>query len=186
MTAGAPTVGVVVVNYNGGDLTLGCLHNLLRTQWPTDRLRVVLVDNASDDGIAATEYATNSRSWRWSTCRRTAASARLQCRHPRVLGAVDFVALVNNDADVEPDWLSPLVDTLVDDPGLGAACPKILFAGRFHDVELRSATYRRGFGDRRDPRRLPVGCARRRRRRVVTRATDRRHVGTRARRRGRR
>ena len=32
----------------------------------------------------------------------------------------------------------------------GPTCPKILFAGRFRDVELRSATSRRGFGDRRD------------------------------------
>ncbi len=149
MTAAAPTVGVVVVNYNGGDLTLGCLHNLLRTQWPTDRLRVVLVDNASHDGIAArvrdelpvvevVDLPSN---------RGFGAGCNAGIR---ALGAVDFVALVNNDAYVEPDWLSPLVDTLVDDPGLGAACPKILFAGRFHDVELRSATYRRGFGDRRD------------------------------------
>jgi len=42
------------------------------------------------------------------------------------------------------------VDALAADPGLGAACPKILFAGRFRDIELRSATYQRGFGDRRD------------------------------------
>ncbi len=149
MTAGAPTVGVVVVNYNGGDLTLGCLHSLLRTEWPADRLRVVLVDNASHDGIAdrvrdelpvveVVDLPSN---------RGFGAGCNAGIR---ALGAVDFVALVNNDAYVEPDWLSPLVDTLVDDPGLGAACPKILFAGRFHDVELRSATYRRGFGDRRD------------------------------------
>src|SRR4029077_16438495 len=68
----------------------------------------------------------------------------------RALGAVDFIALVNNDATVDPGWLVPLVDALESDPELGAACPKNLFAGRFRGVELRSATSRRGLGDGRD------------------------------------
>jgi GT2 family glycosyltransferase len=145
----SPTVGVVVVNHNGGDLTLGCLRSVVRTEWPAARLRVVLVDNASHDGIAARvrdelpvvhvlEQSTNDGFG-------AGCNAGI-----RALGDVDFVALVNNDAYVDPGWLSPLVDALVADPGLGAACPKILFAGRFHAVELRSATSQRGFGDRRD------------------------------------
>jgi hypothetical protein len=46
--------------------------------------------------------------------------------------------------------LRPLVDALDADPRLGAACPKILFAGRFAAVEVRTDTDRRGFGDGRD------------------------------------
>ena len=142
-------VGVVVVNYNGGDLTADCLRSVVRTAWPADRLEVVLVDNASDDGVVArvrrelpvvrvVEQTTN-------TGFGAGCNAGIDA-----LGAVDFVALVNNDATVDPGWLRPLVAALDADPGLGAACPKILFAGRFHEVELRSATERRGFGDRRD------------------------------------
>jgi GT2 family glycosyltransferase len=149
MNPGAPTVGIVVVNYNGGDLTLDCLRSVLRTEWPAERLRVVLVDNASHDGVVArvrdelpvvrvVEQPSNDGFG-------AGCNAGI-----RALGGVDFVALVNNDASVDPGWLAPLVDTLLADPGLGAACPKILFAGRFHDVVLRSATARRGFGDRRD------------------------------------
>ena len=48
-----PTIAVVVVNYNGGDLTLECLRSLLATKWPAPRLRVLLVDNASSDGVVA-------------------------------------------------------------------------------------------------------------------------------------
>jgi GT2 family glycosyltransferase len=146
---GSPTVGVVVVNYNGGALTVECLRSVVRTQWPAGQLRVVLVDNASHDGVVARvrdelpvvrvlEQASNDGFG-------AGCNAGI-----RALGDVDFVALVNNDASVEPGWLSPLVDAFRRDPGLGAACPKILFAGRFHDVELRSATARRGYGDRRD------------------------------------
>ena len=45
-------IGVVVVNHNGGELTLACLRTVLATSWPPDRLAVVLVDNGSNDGIA--------------------------------------------------------------------------------------------------------------------------------------
>jgi GT2 family glycosyltransferase len=38
---------------------------------------------------------------------------------------------VNSDAFVDPGFLAPLVDALAADPGLGAACPKILFADRY-------------------------------------------------------
>ena len=52
-----PTVGVVIVNYNGGDLTLDCLRRLRATAWPADRFQVVLVDNASSDGVVDTARA---------------------------------------------------------------------------------------------------------------------------------
>jgi GT2 family glycosyltransferase len=145
----APTVGVVVVNHDGGALTLDCLRSILRTEWPAAQLRVVLVDNDSHDGVVGRvgtelpvvrvlELATNGGFG-------AGCNAGI-----RALGDVDHVALVNNDATVDPRWLRPLVEALDADPALGAACPKIVFAGRFLDLELRSATYRRGFGDRRD------------------------------------
>jgi GT2 family glycosyltransferase len=143
------TVGVVVVNYNGGDLTLECLRSIVRTEWPAAQLRVVLVDNASSDGIAARVSAELPvvRVLEQPSNDGFGAGCNAGIR---ALGDVDLVALVNNDAIVDPGWLRPLVDTLTSDEALGAACPKILFAGRFFDVELRSATSRRGFGDGRD------------------------------------
>jgi hypothetical protein len=66
------------------------------------------------------------------------------------LGDVDTIALVNNDATVEPGWLRPLWEALADDVGVGAACPKILYAGQFVEVVLTSGTARRGKGDARD------------------------------------
>lgn len=65
------------------------------------------------------------------------------------LAGVDYVALINNDAQVEPGWLAPLVDALANDPSVGAANPKILFSDRFVDVHLSSETGERGVGDRR-------------------------------------
>jgi GT2 family glycosyltransferase len=65
------------------------------------------------------------------------------------LEGVDHVALINNDARVEPGWLAPLVEALEADPSVGAATPKILFADRFLDAHISSDTAERGVGDRR-------------------------------------
>ncbi len=56
MTEPSRTVGVVVVNYGGGPLTMECLHSLMASEWPAEGLRIVLVDNPveghASDGVA--------------------------------------------------------------------------------------------------------------------------------------
>ena len=44
-------VRAVVLNYNGGDLTVECVRRLRATEWPNGHFEVVLVDNASSDGV---------------------------------------------------------------------------------------------------------------------------------------
>ena len=56
---------------------------------------------------------------------------------------------MNSDVLVEPGWLAPLARALGHNPKVGAACPKILFASHFREIELRSGTRRPGRGDRR-------------------------------------
>ena len=41
----APFVRVVVINYDGGAVTRRCVDSLLATEYPADRLQVVVVDN---------------------------------------------------------------------------------------------------------------------------------------------
>jgi GT2 family glycosyltransferase len=145
----APLVSVVVVNYNGGELTMNCLRSVLATRWPAPQLRVVLVDNASSDDVVARVRAELPVVQVLERAENGGFGAG--CNDGiRASDAADFVALVNNDATVAPEWLAPLVDALEADRAVGAACPKILFAGRYVDVEVRSETARRGRGDQRD------------------------------------
>jgi GT2 family glycosyltransferase len=142
-------VRVVTLNFNGGDLTLACIATLHATDWPTDRLDITLVDNASRDGVV------DAVRGRWPGVRIISSGENLGFAGGmnlglRALDDVDYVALVNNDVTVSPGWLRPLVDALVDDPGLGAACPKILFSTPFVEIELEVPTSRRGRGDRRE------------------------------------
>ena len=127
---------------------MSCLEGLQRTEWPAEALEIVLVENGSTDGVAARVRTGMPR------VRVIDAGGNLGfgggCNLAlRDLAGADYVALVNNDARVEPGWLAPLVAAMEADRSVGAANPKILFADRFVDVHLGSDAGERGVGDRR-------------------------------------
>ncbi|HWW44124.1 MAG TPA: glycosyltransferase, partial [Acidimicrobiia bacterium] len=130
MTTATPRVRVVVVNYNGGELTLACLRAIAATEWPVGALDVVLVDNASQDGV--TEVVAREL----PAVQTIVSDANLGFAGGANLGLQDlpsdtsYVAVVNNDVTVPPRWLPPLVAALESDPACGAACPKILLASK--------------------------------------------------------
>ena len=143
-----PTVRVVVLNYEGGDLTRRCVDALLAASSGDALVEVVVVDNGSHDGVA--EWA-DMRDERVRVLR---AGANLGfaggCNLAmRDLTGVEYVALVNNDAVVDHDWLAPLVDALAGDPTAGAAGAKILYAAQHLEIELLSPARPRGGIDRR-------------------------------------
>jgi GT2 family glycosyltransferase len=143
-----PMVGIVVVNYFGGDRTSGCLESLTKLTWPSERLVVCLVDNGSEPGWA-------------DGIRRSFPAVRVVEAHANLgfgggcnLGIAsvpecDHVALLNNDAVPDPGWLEPLVEALDADPRCGAATPKVLLEGTFVTLRIRSTSAAPGGGDRR-------------------------------------
>jgi GT2 family glycosyltransferase len=149
---GAPCVRVVTLNRNGGELVVSAVESLHRLAWPCERLEVVVVDNHSSDGSQTTVQRRFPEA-RVIDAGRNLGFAGGNNLALRDLDGVDYVALLNNDAFVEPGWLSPLVAAFEADPGLGAACPKILFAPRFVEVRLESLAFVAGRGD---PRNLGV------------------------------
>lgn len=122
----APRVRVVVLNFNGGDLTRACVASLARLDWPADALDVVVVDNASSDDSLARALAARPGARAVALADNRGFPANNVALAD--LSGVDYVALCNNDTEVEPGWLAPLVAALEADPRAGAACPKILFA----------------------------------------------------------
>ncbi len=137
-----------MLNYNGGRHVLDCVAALRGTDWPTGDLEIVVVDNASSDG----SDGEIRRRFPDVEIRPTGANLGFPANNVAMgdLEGFDHVALVNNDAFVDSGWLGPLVDALKADEGLGAACPRILFAPRFLDLTLISPTFRPGTGDGRD------------------------------------
>jgi GT2 family glycosyltransferase len=128
----SPRVRVVVLNHNGGDDVLRCVAALEETEWPAGSLDIVVVDNASTDGsvekLAASHPAVEVVP---SGGNLGFPANNLALRD---LSSVSYVALVNNDAFVEPEWLAPLVAALESDGRVGAASSLLLFEGRTPDT----------------------------------------------------
>jgi GT2 family glycosyltransferase len=120
-----PRVGVVVVDWNSGELVSRCLASLSEQSAAPDA--VVVVDNASQNPT----------------------SHRVRARHPRVeiirlpgnrgfaaacnlgitaVGDPEWIALVNPDAFPEPDWLEALLRAAAESPGYSSFASRLVCA----------------------------------------------------------
>ena len=46
----SPSVLIAIVNWNGKDVLMECLHSIRNSDYPKDRYSIVVVDNGSTDG----------------------------------------------------------------------------------------------------------------------------------------
>lgn len=120
-----PYVRIVVLNYDGGDVTIQCIRSLLSIDYPTDRYEVVLIDNGSVDGLdwrIPREFPTIK--YKFSQTNEGFARG---CNLGMVeLDNIDAVALVNNDAVVEPTFLRVLTERLFSSPKFAGVSPLML------------------------------------------------------------
>lgn len=135
-----PFVRVVVLNYDGGDMTMRCIESLERLDWPEDRLEIILVDNASIDGLVWKLPRTHPRI-RIIESLVNEGFARGNNLALTDLSGVDFVALLNNDAYVEPHWLREMLAGF-DDDRIGATCSKMVFDRQFAGFEVTPSSGR--------------------------------------------
>lgn len=138
-----PFIRVVVLAFDGAEMTLECVQSVLDSGWPEDRQEVVLVDNGSLDDVL--ELVRN----RCPQVRILEPLANLGFAGGCNFGIMaetdsdgtplkpfDHVALVNNDAIVTKSWLDALVAVLEADSNVGAAVPKMLLYHRYFEVEV--------------------------------------------------
>ena len=124
-----PRVGIVLVNWNGREVTLACLRSLRAVSY--GNAFTVVVDNASADGsveaIRAAHPDVTVLPQRTNLL--FAGGSNEGMRHALAQGA-DLLLLLNNDTEVAPDFLGYLVERLQHEPGAGAVAPKILYHAR--------------------------------------------------------
>lgn len=118
---------VVVVNLNRREMLRECLTSL-EAQQEVD-FEVVVVDNGSTDGSAdlvLKEFVQTGR----LKCQLIANSENrgfCEANNQGIAGSRSpFVALLNNDAIAEPEWLASLLSVFQDRPAVGMAASKIL------------------------------------------------------------
>lgn len=136
-TVESPLVSVITVNFNGARYLPDLLTSLGRQSY--SRYEVLLVDNGStDDSVdIARQCAPEVRIVQAPDNLGFSEGNNLGIREAR--GA--YVALINNDTVVEPDWLEHLVDEACSSPAIGAVGSKILFARPFMPIAISSDTF---------------------------------------------
>ena len=134
-----PDVAVVVLNWNGMRFLGRCLTALLRTTYPKDRFTVILADNASTDGSPAWVRAHFPQ----VRILETGGNLGFGGGNNRAIqaNASPFVALLNTDTAVRPDWLLHLVRPLLADPSIAATTAKLLYMHDFLPLELRCDSF---------------------------------------------
>ena len=135
----APYVSVFVLNYNGLEVLPACLEALRHTDYPQDRWRAVVLDNGSRDGSA--ERA--ERAHPWLEVRRLGRNLGFAAGNNAGLRSAPgpYAALLNSDTEVEPGWLTALVQDAEAHPEAGACTAKLLFRHRRLPVQLQTAGF---------------------------------------------
>ncbi len=141
-----PTVSVLVLNYNGLRHLETCFTALINLDYPRESLELMLIDNGSGD-----ESLLFMRS-RFPDVRIVETGANLGFAAGNNYGAKratgEYIALLNNDTRVEPDWLSELVKGMVTGRDRGVVCTSSLmldWSGERIDFQAGALNFH-GFG----------------------------------------
>lgn len=127
-----PKVFVIILNYNGMDVLKRCLLSVFKSEYPN--LEIVLVDNNSTDGSLEMAKSTFSKPIfiRNEENLGFAAGNNVGIRFALERMA-DFVVLLNNDTEVEKDFLEKLVAMALRQPEAGILSP-VIFDGNTRQI----------------------------------------------------
>jgi len=124
-----PLVCIVVLHWRNYERTRAALVSLEKISYPN--YRIVVVDNCSSNGSSerlqtefpAHQFVLNESNLGFSRgCNRGIRAATEK--------DVDYVLLLNNDMEVEPNFLEPAVSAAENDQDIGLVTGKILFGDR--------------------------------------------------------
>lgn len=121
-----PTVAVIVINWNGKQDTLACLASLKKVSYPS--FEVVVIDNgSSDDSVAAIRAAFPQVTLiEAGENLGFVGGNNVGLEFARGSGA-DYALLLNNDTEVDEQFLSCLVNAVEASPEIGIAGPSIYY-----------------------------------------------------------
>ena len=137
-----PTVSIIIVTWNALTLLKQCLPSVVATTF--ESFEIIIADNASTDGSA--EWVKNTypdvrvvtHPENWAFCKGNNEAI------PHARGK--YIVLLNNDVEVTPGWLDPLVTTMDTHSDVAAVQPKLLQYTDRHRFEYAGGSG--GFIDR--------------------------------------
>ncbi len=118
-----PLVSIITINYKQSAVTNALLKSLDKVQQPS--FEVIVVDNASGND----DYKKIDTSYAF--VKLVVSDKNLGFAGGNNFGYQyakgDYILLLNNDTEVEPDFLIPMIELLKSDPKIGAVSPKIRY-----------------------------------------------------------
>jgi GT2 family glycosyltransferase len=140
-------ISVVVVNWNGKALLVDCLVSLRAQTFPS--FEVIVVDNGSTDGSAewVRQYFPEFRLVELDENRGFAGGNNAGIKQ----ACGEWIALINNDAKANPDWLECLYRAVGGKEGVGLAASRVVLTSGVLDsagdgMTIAGVPYKRGHG----------------------------------------
>jgi GT2 family glycosyltransferase len=126
-----PLVSIITVNYNQAKVTIEWLHSIQKISYPN--YEIIIVDNASADNaledlLIGQEKVVFIKS---NVNKGFAGGNNLGIE--RAKG--ELLLLLNNDTEVESDFLQPLVDSIQSNQQIGMVSPKIKYFYHKHIIQ---------------------------------------------------
>lgn len=146
----APRLSVVIPNWNGKGYLAACLDSLRAQTQPN--IEIIIVDNASSDGSQqlVREAYPEARLIELPQNRGFTGACNLGMQ----AATGEFVALLNNDTEVDRNWTAEIIKALDEKPAVGIIACKMLLHDqreRFHTagdfVAIDGSAGNRGFGE---------------------------------------
>lgn len=114
----------MIVNLNRRDLLARCLESLWKQTYAD--FEVIVVDNGSHDGSVQFLHGLRNPRLRVVALPENKGFAG-GCNAGIAVAQARYIATLNNDAEVDANWLRELVDGIESDPSIGMCASKILF-----------------------------------------------------------
>jgi GT2 family glycosyltransferase len=122
-----PQISIIVVNWNRGELLLSCLQSLAGQRNPPT-FEVLVIDNGSTDAsVGLLAKFKESAPFPLHVVQNNANLGFCAANNQGIcLARGEWIALLNNDAEAGPDWLSTMYEAVWDRSAYGMVACKIL------------------------------------------------------------
>ncbi len=141
-----PLISVVIPNYNGAPFISACLASLLQQTY--NKYELFVVDNASQDASLEVIERVAPQACVLQQNHNLGFAGGVNAGIRRARG--DWIAILNNDTEVAPDWLEQCANAIAEHPEAAfLACRILDFTRREHIYSAGDCFLRAGIGYRR-------------------------------------
>lgn len=119
-------LSIVIPNWNGAHFLPPCLDSLAQQTY--DTIEVIIADNASEDNSC--DLVAENYPWvNWVQLAENAGFTGA-CNAGIRAATGEFICLLNNDTEVEPNWAAAVIDAFARDERIGSVASKMLLFDR--------------------------------------------------------